>query len=321
MSDYDDGSSVEEYMDALNSPEVQEILNKEEKAEKELTETQSFEQVVMPPVRNKKKGELPDNKAPLTSSSKPIPVQPDISKPSIASTQDSATMKRQSPPPEAPQKPNLQKQPMVNPQPEPVTEAPAPMPEPELEQQAITNPPPPPVIINTFDDYIKYNAERVRQQYYEAGDIASQQYLQSTYEKLFAIADGRAQVVTAQPEQPPVQQVQEPEPEPVVEQKPIDNVDEKLKRIDQALADPLLAGNRLALLKAKCELLGVPFDASHYQEPQPAASPNVNKVVKDGKVKREPKRWSLKAAIAMIALVGILGAAIVLLINILTTGG
>jgi hypothetical protein len=296
VDNFEDGKPIEEY---VNTDSLVAELNELEIAVEHSPEaTQTLEVVAEPPVRNEKKQKKPE----LPKSA------------AVAITQNTTT--------NIPQHQPVIAEPIVA-SPVEIVEESLPNPQPEL-----SNAPAQPQF-KTLDEYIAFRAQLIREQYMQAGEKIkedyqregeqqSQNFVNGVYGNLVAMINGEAVLVPAN--QVPQQQTQPPEPQPAPE--PVSqqmhsgaSVDEQLRRIDAALKDPALAGNRRALLKKKCELLDVPFDESAFTEPASMPVPVNCKKVND--VKPQRGRWSLKACLAMVGVVALVGVAIVLLIGAL----
>lgn len=293
---FEDGKQLEDYVAELDSLKIEPEPNPEA--------TQVLETVVEEPVRNKKeKPKPPQQQVPVKQSLIQKPVEAEVPKAEVKPVPekpvDQPTVQPQEPQPtqdQLPQQPQQQ-------------ETPSPQVSTPIQPQRPA--------INSLDDYIQFNAEKVRQQYYEAGDIASQQYLQSTYDKFLAIADGRVQLVPAQQEQP--------QPEEAVES----DID-VLRKIEFALTVPDLSlADKKLLMKRRCEILSIPFDESQFiekpkivavevpAEPVASVSPVDSKKVKDEPLKKK-KGLSPKLVLCGVALAALVTIAVVLLIGALT---
>lgn len=169
---FEDGKELEEYVNELDK------LNIEPEPSPEATAR--IESVAEAPIRNK------DQKKEKTKSQEPPkPVAPaKQASPAIAYSQSTND------PPQSPPNPAVtQQNPMLaqpnattavtqnNPQPKP-TEQPVPQEQPKQPQQ---------LQFNSIDDYLKYNANEIKKQYSQQGDVASQQYLNEAYKRLVAV--------------------------------------------------------------------------------------------------------------------------------------
>jgi hypothetical protein len=148
-----------------------------------------------------------------------------------------------------------------------------------------------------IDDFIQKQCAKIEEEYTKQGKIQSQRFRENSYRNLVAVITGQARIV-------PVEQ--EPQPQPQQEpMKPVDDTAIVLHRIDLALKDPAFKGDRKALLKLKCNLLGVEFDdllppEAEPAKPHPEATPQPqNKPPVDPKLVKPPKKkWSFKKTLA-----------------------
>ncbi len=304
--EFEDGKELEDYVNELDQ------LNIEPEPSPEATVR--LEDVAAPPVRNEKKkppAKQPEPPKPATAAKPEAPPQPAPTTPQQAPVQSkpdasvavTANAPKSKPEPQAPQ-------------PE------APKPEPQQPQQ---------LQFNSIDDYLKYNANEIKKQYSQQGEVASQQYLEEAYKRLVAVVKGEVVLV-------PVDQYrQQTQPQPMTAEKPKEpTVDAnqklvQLELINRAITDPTLKGNMREFIKRKCELLGVEFKESMVPveappsqpvvappvQPAPKSSPVDPIVVSDGKKKKSPKKWSLKAAVALVAIAVFAGAAIYVIVGAL----
>jgi pyruvate/2-oxoglutarate dehydrogenase complex dihydrolipoamide acyltransferase (E2) component len=226
---------------------------------------------------------------------------------------------------EAVEKPQKKKkeqpQPVITPQPSPTKpqeqqppipqekSSSAPQEQSTPEQQS--QPEPQQQIFSGIDDYIQKQREQIEQEYTKQGKIVSQQFVDNSYRNLVAVITGQVRLVPIEQQQPP------PQPQPAPEKPIVDNT-ESIRQIDAMLKDPSLKDIRKALLKRKCDLLGVEFsDDLVPADPVPTQpAPSQHDLPLNPKVVKPPKKkWPRWKALAYGLISLVVGVSVAFIIS------